>query len=67
MESKNQGIIVKAAEVFPSIVVLSDDSHSTRLVLKHVQEQIERIDIDGDRSAVSSCNAIVEMKGSVRS
>ena len=56
---------MKAAETFPSYLALSDDSHSARLVLKHVQQQIKGIDIYGDKSAVSSCNAIVEMKGSV--
>ena len=65
MECKNQGIITKAAEAFPLHPYLNDDSHSTRLVLKHVQKQIESIAIGGDKSAVSSCNAIVEMKGSV--
>ena len=44
---------------------LKNNFHSTRLVLKHVQKQIESIDIDENESAVSSCNAIVEMKGSV--
>ena len=65
MESKDQGIIAKAAEAFPSTVVLSDDSHSARLVLKHVQKKIKSLFIGGDKSVVSSCNAIVEMKGSV--
>ena len=65
IESKNQGIIAKAAKMFPMYLELSDISHSARLVLKHIQKKIEGIDIYGDKSVVSSCNAIVEMKGSV--
>ena len=51
--------------MFPLFSRLNDDSHSARLVLKHVQKQIEKISIYNDKSVVSSCNAIVEMKGSV--
>ena len=35
------------------------------MVLKHVQKQIGKIIIGGVKSVVSSCNAIMEMKGSV--
>ena len=51
--------------MFPLFPALNDDSHSAKLVLKHVQKQIEKIFIYDDKSVVSSCNAIVEMKGSV--
>ena len=51
--------------MFPLYPALDDDSHSARLVLKHVQKEIEKIFICDDKSVVSSCNAIVEMKGSV--
>ena len=64
-ESKNEGIIAKAAEMFPLHLGLNDYSHSARLVLKHVQKQIEKISILGNKSGVSSYNAIVEMKDSV--
>ena len=64
-ESKDQEIFSKAAETFPPIVDLSDDCHSTRLVLKHVQKRIARINVYGNKNVVSSCKAIVEMKGSV--
>ena len=64
-ESKSAALIAKAAEVFPLSLYLSDDSHSSRLVLKHVQKQMQRIVIAGERSCVSSCNAICEMRGSV--
>ena len=56
---------MKAAEAFPLRSYLNDNSHSTRLVLKHVQKQIESIVIDENKSDGSSCDAIVEMKGSV--
>ena len=56
---------MKAAEVFPSIAELSDISHSARMVLKHIQKQIQSVYVDGDKNVVSSCNTIVEMKGSV--
>ena len=64
-ESKNQGIIAKAAEALPLDLVLSNNSHSTRWMLKHVQKKLRTITIVGDNSVVSACNAIVEMKGSV--
>ena len=64
-ESKNQEIIAKAAEAFPLFAELTDISLSARLVLKHVQKKVNKIFIYGDKSVVSSCNAIVEMKGSV--
>ena len=51
--------------MFPPTAEFSDNSHSARMVLKHVQKQIERIIIGGYQSVVSSCDAIVEMKGSV--
>ena len=67
MESKNQEIIGKAAEAFPLFLDLYDSSHSTRLVLKHIKKKMESINIYANKSVVFSCNAIVEMKGSVSS
>ena len=51
--------------MFPPVIGLFDDSHSTRLVLKQVQRQIERIHIYANKSVSSSCTAILNIPGSV--
>ena len=58
-------MLAKAAEKFPSIAILSDDSHSARLVVKHIHKQIEGIGIHGKKNVASSFKAIAEMGGSV--